>query len=68
MLFSLRFSFYLLQSFFCPLGYDGYYADPTTCSSYYICRENVAYHYVIIKLQYNENEMLIFKVDFAVLH
>ena len=38
----------IFQSFVCPLGYDGYYADPSTCSSYYICRTNVAYHYVII--------------------
>ena len=25
-----------------------YYADPYNCSSYYVCRANVAYHYVII--------------------
>ena len=30
------------QSFTCPLGYDGYYADLTNCSNYYVCTNNIA--------------------------
>ena len=41
---------YLLQVFTCPLGYDGDYADPLSCTSYYTCREGVADKSVNIKL------------------
>ena len=31
-----------LQSFVCPLGYDGSYADLSNCTSFYTCVENTA--------------------------
>ena len=60
------FLLFLFQAFTCPLGYDGDYADPTTCSGYYICRANVAYKSVNIKSQYNGNKRLIFQTDSSV--
>ena len=49
-LFGVLYNFYLLQVFTCPLGYDGDYADPLSCTSYYTCREDVADKSVNIKL------------------
>ena len=46
-----QFKFFLLflsQAFSCPLGYDGAFADPLSCTSYYTCRANVAYKSVNI--------------------
>ena len=42
------FLLFLFQAFTCPLGYDGAFADPLSCTSYYICRGNVAYKSVNI--------------------
>ena len=42
------FLLFLFQAFSCPLGYDGQFADPLNCSSYYICRAIVAYKSVNI--------------------
>ena len=43
----------MLQSFVCPLGYDGIYADPLNCSKFYNCTENNATPHVITIIDFN---------------
>ena len=54
------FLLFLFQSFTCPLGYDGAFPDPLSCTSYYICRGNVAFKSVNIKINHRMFSIFLF--------